>query len=533
MSRVFTFVLLSSLTSLSAQYQYLRLNHIRELRIAAPLYDLDQNFHTGIRPLDLWNIDSNGASSSAWQLPLQKNVSGWFGRKLWNEHLVHIKENEVILSIDPIVNFQGGIDVSGSRELLYTNTRGFNVEGQLGQHFSFQTSYLENQAVFPEYISHFVQRQEVVPGQGFARDFGENGYDYGIASGQVSYTPNSTFSFTLGQGRNFFGEGYRSMLLSDAAFNYPFFRIETSFWKIKYVNLWGQLYDIRPGLRQNGAYARKYFSSHYLSLNITPRWNVSVFEAIILGDTAQHRGIDVAFFNPVIFYRPVEFAVGSGQGNALLGAASSYKLRDGMQVYGQFLLDEFNLKSLTNGQGSWVNKFSWQLGAKYFNSFGVQGLFTRFEYNASRPYTYSHRDVITNYGHYGQPLAHPWGSNFHEGILQVVLQRGRWEAETRFHIGAMGLDSDSLNWGADIFRSYNDNRQNLGNKVAQGESGSYQYLVGRVAYLVNPASGLKLECGMRLRNLSTNNTTTPFSGGQSQYFFVGLRTEFFNRYYDF
>ena len=93
--------------------------------------------------------------------------------------------------------------------------------------------------------------------------------------------------------------------------------------------------------------------------------------------------------------------------------------------------------------GQWVNKFGWQLGLKYYNSFGISGLFTRLEYNAARPYTYSHRNVLTNYGHYAQPLAHPWGANFHEGLAQAVYQHGRWEFEARFNFGLMGLDTNS------------------------------------------------------------------------------------------
>lgn len=533
MSRVLSIFLFLSTFPLSAQYQFLRLNNLRELRVAAPLYQSGADYHTGIKPLNLWQMDSSGMSPEAWMEPLCKPKESWLGRKLWNEHLAYFRDANVYLTIDPVVNFQGGFETFGTQDFLYVNTRGFNLEGRLGNHFSFQSSYLENQATFPAYIYEYTQRREVVPGQGFARDFKDKGYDYGMASGEVSYTPNHFFSFTLGQGRNFFGEGHRSMLLSDVAYNYPFLRIETSFWKIKYVNLWGQMYDLRRGLRQNGAYAKKYFSSHYLSINITPRWNFSLFEAIIIGDTAQQRGVDIAFFNPVIFYRPIEFAVGSGQGNALLGAGSSYKLADGLQVYGQFLLDEFNLDALTNGNGSWVNKYSWQLGAKWYSSFGVEGLFTRLEYNASRPYTYSHRDIITNYAHYGQPLAHPWGGNFQEGIVQVVYQRSRWEASARFHLGLIGLDTDSMNWGSNIFRSYDDHRQELGNEVGQGESGRYQYLEARLAYLINPASALKLEAGLRLRNLEAADASMPLPAGQSQYFFVGLRTGFFNRYYDF
>ncbi|MDZ7846829.1 MAG: hypothetical protein U5L96_08690 [Owenweeksia sp.] len=194
----------------------------------------------------------------------------------------------------------------------------------------------------------------------------------------------------------------------------------------------------------NDVFAKKYVASHYLSVNVTKRWNLSFFESIILGDTAQQRGIDVSFFNPIIFYRPVEFAVGSRSGNALLGFASSYKLADGLPLYGQFTLDEFNLEAFARQRGSWLNKYAWQLGLKYYDAFKIKGLFARVEYNGARPYTYAHRYPISNYGHYGQAMAHPWGANFHEALLHLIYQRDRWEVEARYHYGRMGLNTDSV-----------------------------------------------------------------------------------------
>lgn len=528
----FTLVLLSF--SLAAQYQYQRLNHVRSLRNTAALYNRDVDFHSSVRPLDTWKMDSAMGDSEAWQASLLFGSKKWLWRKAFEEHLIDVKGKNFWFTIDPVVNFQLGI-ASGEDDYKYVNTRGFNLEGQLGEKFSFQSSYLENQGRFPAYVSDYIQYRDAVPGQGLQRPFGDSGFDYGMASGEITYTPDEIFSITLGQGRNFFGEGYRSMFLSDGASNYPFLRINTTFWKIKYTNLWAQLYDVRPAAQvsTNGAYAKKYLSSHHLSININSRLNLSFFEAIIVGDTAQQNGIDAAFFNPIIFYRPVEFAVGSRTGNAHIGIASSYKLADQLQVYGQFLLDEFKLSELTAGNGSWTNKFGWQLGIKDYNFLGKEGFFARLEYNGARPYTYSHRNVLTNYGNYGQPLAHPWGANFHEVLTQLVYQHHRWEFETRYHFGLIGLDTNGSDWGTDIYLSYNQRQRNEGNTVAQGMQGTYNYFLLRAAWLINPASGLKLEAGARIRSLQANGETLPFTAGSSQYYFIGLRTEFFNTYYDF
>jgi hypothetical protein len=525
--------LFTGLTGLFGQYQYTRLNHLYGLQYDKQAYTLDKSIHTQIRPLDGWQLDSVGIStqSNGLDYPYKK----WFWRKLFNEHLIELESEDYALTINPLMHFEAGFGDAGQSNPYYTNSRGFNIDGRIGKQFTFNTHFLENQAFFPAYISNFVQQTSVVPGQGKGRDFGDGGYDFAWAGGEISYTPSRFFNFTLGQGRNFFGEGYRSMILSDAAFNYPFFRISTSFGRVKYVNLWSQMYDVRDAASPGGIHNKKFTSTHLLSININNRLNLSFFESIVVGDTAQQRGLDASFLNPVIFYRPIEFAVGSRIGNALLGTMASYKLKDGLQAYGQFVLDEFTLDALRASEGSWVNKFAWQLGVKQYDAFGVNGLFARVEWNSARPYTFSHRNVLTNYGHYGQALGHPWGANFSEWVFQAIYQYKRYEAEFQMNVGSIGLDTSGSNWGTNIYRSYVDREQDLGNEIGQGVSGTLINAKLRFAYLVNPASGLKLEAGVQHRNLSSNSNmpTSPFSSSEHTWFFVGLRTEFLNRYYDF
>lgn len=529
MNRSFLPVIFFLPVMLSAQYSYERLNNLNEIRDYSFLYNTDISYHTSIRSL---NIDEADSLRPGEREDLRFGYKQWFWRKLFDESLIKLKGKNYELNIDPVVNFRLGYDTEDSRT-LYTNTRGFSVEGKLGKNFTFSSSFLENQARFPAYVADLSTYNKVVPGQGFSRSYNGGALDFAMASGEISYSPNEIFSFTLGQGRNFFGEGYRSMILSDVAFNYPFFRIETDFWKIKYVNLWSQMYDVRSQVSSGNVFPKKYMSTHYLSLNITPRWNVSLFESLIFGDTAQQRGIDPAFFNPVILYRPVEFAAGSGTGNALLGFGSSYKIIDGLQAYGQLTLDEFTAKEFTAGTGYWGNKYGYQLGIKYYNAFGVKGLFLRAEHNAVTPYTFSHRFPLSNYGHYGQPLAHPWGANFRESVFHALYQYKRWEFETRLNIGRIGLDTAGSDWGADIYLPYNEREQDYNNKIGQGVKGNITYLLVRAAWLVNPESGLKLEAGMQWRSLNLDLNTLPLPEGESKYFFLGLRTEFFNRYYDF
>lgn len=514
------------------QYHFYPKNHTQENRFNAKFYSVDTSYHTSVNLINNYSLNLNRQEEAS-SLKLDK-YNRWFGRKLLNKSLLKIEGENYSFRLDPLVNLSIGTEQE-SEGLKYLNSRGFFIQGKLGNNVSFSSSFSETQAIFANYVSDFIGNFEVVPGSGFSRKFGEKGHDFSMASGEVSYQPNDIFVFTAGQGRNFFGEGYRSMLLSDASFNYPFFRIQTSFGKIKYVNLWGQLYDVRSEvIPVKNVFLKKHFSSHYLSVDITNRWNLSFFEAIILSDTAQQRGLDVSFLNPIIFYRPVEFAVGSRLGNALLGASSSYIIKDGLQVYSQFVLDEFTGREFFASDGYWGNKFGFQLGIKSFNTFNIKGLFARAEFNTAKPYTYSHNESLGNYGHYSQSLAHPWGANFNEFLVHLQYNIERWEFELQYNLGLIGLDTGSSNWGANIYLPYTTREQDYDNFTGQGIEVNLHFLQLRMAWIVNAESNLKVELGYRRRHLSSSSQLTlPLASQESNFVFFGLRTEMFNQYYDF
>lgn len=516
-----------------AQNLYSPKNHRLDVVQNKELYSTDSSYHTSI------NLNSTilnpilRKEKEKRMEALKIGYKSWLGRKAFDESLAHFQGENFELLINPLVNFQFGNE-SETGNNLFTNSRGFAIEGRLGQKFTFSSSFIETQAIFPNYIDDFVNLWNVAPQQGFTRTFGDNGHDFNMASGEINFKPNEIFTLTAGQGRNFFGEGYRSMLLSDATFNYPFFRIETTFGRVKYVNLWAQMYDVRKEVAPNNIFLKKSLASHYLSIDITNRWNLSFFEAIILSDTLQNRRMDVAFYNPIIFFRPVEFSVGSNAGNALLGIASSYKIKKGLQVYSQFVLDEFTGSEFFAGTGYWGNKYGLQLGIKGYDLFGLEGLFARVEYNKATPMTYSHLVPLGNYAHYSQSLAHPWGANFEEYLVHLQYNYKRWEFEARIHFGFIGLDTAGSNWGSNIYLSYRTREQDYDNSTGQGVPATMSFIALRASWLVNPASNLKVELGTRLRNLNSDITSTsPVSTGSSSYVYFGLRTEIFNQYYDF
>lgn len=449
-------------------------------------------------------------------------------RSLFYDHALQAKGDDFWFTLNPAVDFTLGNDAL-LNDRLYLNGRGVTFAAQLHDHWHITSTAVTTQARFPNHVQSVVRSTRVVPGWWLAkgRDYG---WDVTYVAGEVAYTPNSVFHLYLGHGKHHIGEGHRSMFLSDVGMNYPFLRLETTFWKFRYTNIWAVMNDIRPELQVDGVFAKKYMSLHMLSFQPTPRFNLSIIEGIMWGDELRRYGFDVNFFNPVIFYRPIEFAQGFTGGNALMGAQSSYRFRNGVMVYGQFMFDEFTFSTLQNwADQDWRTMFAGQLGAKWGDAFGITNLFMRAECNIARPYTYAHRKVLTNWAHYAQPLAHPWGSNFREGLLHARYRKDRFIVEGAYHMGVMGRDVDTVSYGNDLFKPTDNRVGNTGVFIGQGERSNLNYWRVNASYVINPTYNLQMQIGYQQRTESAPEAGWP----DSRAFMVSLRSNVYRVYQDF
>ncbi|PNW26499.1 gliding motility protein RemB [Formosa algae] len=499
------------------------------------------NSHTGSKPL-LYSDVSNYYDFEAEEALTKKDVSTWLGRKFWNDHLVEVEGENYWFTADPIFDLQVGKDTEADFNYTYNNTRGVNFQGGLGKNFSFSTSFYESQGRFAQYYNEYAESLQawgpdpaIIPGRGIAKAYKTDAYDYPVAEAYMSYSPAKFLNVQFGHGKNFIGDGYRSLLLSDVSIPSPFLKLNVSFWKLKYTSTWLWLKDVRDEVVEDKTYLTKYMSNHYLSLNVTKRLNIGLFESVVWRNT-NDRGFDVNYLNPIIFLRAIEFETGQGAGNALLGLTSKYKLNDNMNLYGQFILDEFSLDDVTGGDKSWKNKYGFQIGYKYYNAFKVDNLMLQAEYNQVRPYTYSHNTITLNYGNYNQSMAHLWGANFREFILIGRYNYKRWFADAKLIVGVRGLDydtdEDSYSYGGDIYKDYNDRPYDTNVKIGQGIKTKTVNAELQAGYLINPATNLKLFTNISYRNFDPDAITSTTFQSNTVWFNVGLRSDLFNWYFD-
>jgi hypothetical protein len=513
------------------------------------IYNDNSNYHTSFKPII--KSDLNFDIDSVLEENNISNYSNWYLRKIFSEHFFVLEGENYKVSASPIINLTVGKELIDKKN-IFTNTRGYIITGDLGKKISFFSAFTENQSIFPNYLDSSIRLGPeygwVVPGQGIARDFKETGFDYAMSSGYVSYRLNKMFAVQFGHGKHFIGDGYRSLLLSDNSFNYPYLRVQTTFWKVQYTNLYTEFQDINY-FENNGidnydqmGFAKKYMSAHYLSINATKKLNISLFESVIwrMNHAPGNNGFDVNYLNPIAMLRPIEFSINSPD-NVLVGVNSKYKLPFQSYVYGQLILDEFSLNDLRAKNGFWANKFGYQLGYKIFNTLGVENLTLQTEYNLVRPYTYAHHNPQQNYAHYNQPLAHPLGANFSELLFLAHYKLKRWELNGKLIFAKYGADfeNDLISYGNDLYESTGTFEQPNGFvhggrpsdfdiELYQGNLTIVTIKSFNIAYVVNPKTNLKINLGILLRDFSNEDSKL-----QTHVISFGIVSDLFNHYYDF
>jgi len=426
---------------------------------------------------------------------------------IFHKHLIRVepKSNDFKLRLDPLLNMQSGKDIADSSgRTFYTNSRGFIGSGQIGSKFYFETLFSENQSVFPAYLSAYAKGSAVVPGQGRWKNFKSNGYDYAFSSGFFSVQLLKNLNLQAGHGKQKIGHGYRSLLLSDNAFNYPYCRITQQWFRgrVQYTNIYASLMNLVPAAAKINPNAERLFqkkaaSFQYLSINITKWLNVGFFQGLIwkAADDKNRQHLDWQFFNPLIFANMFTYGV-HNQNNIVGGMDLNVKLSRRLSIYCQGMLDN----------SKW---FGYLAGIKYFDAFGIKNLALQVENIQVRIDSYrSPWDAKTDqsYTHYGQNLAYTLNDG-QETILICDYRKKRFYFNGRYH--------SQITVSRPVGSFYHTN---IVNAV--------------VGYIINPSYNLNIALGVLYRDQNFY-TFKPALPNETNYIYMALRTSLYNLYYDF
>lgn len=431
-------------------------------------------------------------------------------------NLFEVNKKDFFFRVNPLLNGQIGRG-RGEDSNFFLNQRGLEMRGGLDDRVFVYFNVLESQAAFPSFVDDFIDKFNSVPGAGTAKKYQSDifnisdGHDFLTAQAYLGFNLTKHLGVQFGHGKHFIGNGYRSLLLSDFSNNYFFLKLNWRVWNFQLQNIFAELQSER--LAGERGFARKYMATHTLSYNITPKLNFSFFETVIFSRNNQ---FELQYLNPLILYRTVELLIGSPD-NVLIGLDARYNLTNNIELYGQWLFDEFKFDELTANTGWWANKYGWQLGLKYVDVAGIDHLDVQAEWNQVRPYTYSHRDSAANYSHFKQSLAHPLGANFRE-LVTIVNYRPwkRWNLNLRYiHIYGGEDGNRNTNWGSNINLPNVDREMDYGNEIGQGAAFTTNILGAVLSYEVYHNTFLDARVYSRTK-------VSDLAAKSDDHFFVGL-----------
>jgi hypothetical protein len=426
-----------------------------------------------------------------------------------------------VVKVNPVLQFELGKEFGADpNALIFKNTRGVELRGSIKKRLSFYTFITDNQSRGMQYVRRHIQDEQAIPGEGYWKTFRVTGIDHFSARGYINFNLLDHVDIQFGHDKNFWGNGYRSLFLSDYGNSMFFLKVQTTIWRISYTNLFTEMtatYD-RGGDR---LLPKKYAAFHHLNFHIAHWLDIGLFESVVF---ERENGFEFQYLNPIIFYRSVEQSLGSPD-NSMLGIDFKANIARSFQLYGQFLLDEFNFGQIVKLNGWWANKFALQTGLKYIDAFGIANFDLQGEMNIVRPFTYAHNTTASSYTHYNQPLAHPLGANFWElvGIARYQLLP-ELTAQMTFVYYQKGLDSTGQNWGGNIFVSNVDDsrqltvQQEFGNTIAQG----IKQKVALLDLLISYQAFHNLFVDLNIMYRASKSALARYNGSQA-YVGVGVR----------
>jgi hypothetical protein len=450
-------------------------------------------------------------------------------------NMVEVNVKDFFLAINPVLQVTYGKE-SGNDENIFVNSRGVTLRGMIAKKIGFSTTLTENQERGPLFFRNKIITSRAVPGYGYYKSFKGTGVDYFDARGYVTFNATKYIDVQFGYDKNFIGNGYRSLFLSDWGNSYLFLKLNTRIWKLNYQNIFMEL---MPQFTKAGdnLLDRKYQATHHLSFDISKSVTVGLFEAVTFG---RRNRFDFQYLNPIIFLRYLESSNGSAD-KAKAGFDFKANVAKRLQFYGQFLLDEFVLSKLKNDPTNFVNKYGYQLGVKYVDAFGIANLDLQAESNRVRPFVYSHYDSVANYTHYNQPLAHPLAASFQEFIGILKYQPApKWYIYARAMYYYQGLDSAGYNFGGSPFRLYNTDKPPInpadpsagqrtnGYKVGGGIKGICFNALLQLSYEVK--ENIYFDLSLQQRNYKINSLGSSTSNTLIS---AGIRLNMAKREYDF
>ncbi|MEL7020981.1 MAG: hypothetical protein AAGK47_05195, partial [Bacteroidota bacterium] len=228
-------------------------------------------------------------------------------------NMLEVNQPFLHMRVNPMLNLSVA-QLRRDEPTLFANQRGLEIRGGIDDRIYFYTSIIESQQGFANYINQRTTQSESLPGQGLYKRYNSRlfeatrSYDFLNSQGYVGFNVTRHVGVQFGYGRNFIGNGYRSLLLSDFSNNHLYLKLNWRIGRFHYQNLFTEL--VGQGRLNNSNVEplnKRFMTAHYFGYKLTPNITLGFYEAIVF----SRNEFDLNYLNPVILYRTVEHAVGS------------------------------------------------------------------------------------------------------------------------------------------------------------------------------------------------------------------------------
>lgn len=439
-----------------------------------------------------------------------------------------INKDNFYLNLNPVGIAQITSE-SDNEDPVYHVAGGASLRGLVARKVGFYGYFTKHAESAPLFVRERVDQDNAVPGAGHFYTYKKRrGYVYYDVRAGINVNASKHFNAELAFDRNFIGNGYRSLLLSDYGYNYLHLKTNIYIWKFKYQHIYASLANpfVTRSSPEKWPYGNKMMFMHHLSINATKWLNVGIYQSLITDEDNKWH-----YANPVMFFPRTRYQKNHPADKDVAGIDFKANVAKRAQVYGQFLFDNFRLKKVTGDKSWWNNRYGYQVGVKYIDVFGVKNLDVQVERNMIRPYTYSASDSFGSYSHYNQPLAHPLGANFREwiGIVRYQPHR-RLTLYARAIFWVQGFDTTRPeNFGSNILKPFKSRPYDYGVNVGNGHKGNGMNTQLQLSYEM--AENVFLDASVLLRKISLENKIIPDKN--ITLLSAGIRMNIFRRDYDF
>jgi hypothetical protein len=275
-------------------------------------------------------------------------------RKLYREpasfaHVESRKKGLFDLRVNPIIDVHLGGESNGGR-FIFDRSVGVEFRANIKKVLSFYSATTGDAIRAPGYVANLYTNNpnqdasapaganlQYLPGSAYYKVYSsklfkfQDGADWFNAVGYANVNILDYLNVSFGRDKNFWGDGMRSLFLSDNSSPYLFLKEKLTFWRIEYTSMITQLTsDYSRG--SDGLLDKKYGSFQKLDIKITWWLNMGLFE----GNISRRDGnnFDISYLNPVIFYRAVDHALGNPD-KETIGGYFKANAANHLSFYGQ------------------------------------------------------------------------------------------------------------------------------------------------------------------------------------------------------